>query len=398
MLRDLHTAVPGVRRAARRGATLSEYAIIIGAVAMIVMVMVFAFGNAIAQRFRVARHALATGTAQYQGRYEVGTVGPLDPVNIPAANNPNLPSLPPIGPTVGPGSGRAIPPGADPHYSGGNLGNPSGWDPVHILTDLTQVDQRNDTVFDPLRCTRTSHLAAAIMDGPGAVRRIIDDMARQIQQGRQPFVQQPGGIAPIPPDQALRELGRIRDRLDTGDFDFNDSGMLIEIMAHYFQAQGNATGPVGLWPSGMNNLGQPATRAPNPGPPNPNLPAGPGNQPPANPNGPLNQAQFQHAINDLQPGEAIRFVIEWPKTPPTVKDPVPNDHTVLIGRDPDGRIYLYDPAPKAPNRAQLVYADTNPQEFNWYMQAPNTMGSDGNWYLSGGDPNGATVIRFGGGR
>ncbi|MBI5366686.1 MAG: hypothetical protein HZA54_06590 [Planctomycetes bacterium] len=363
---------------ARRGAVSSEYVIIIGVVALLVMVVLTAFGMMVARRYKTATKALGGGGV-YTERYEMDQVQPLNALAIPATNNPNPSTVPGVGPNlVAPASGRNIPAGNQAHYNGGNLGNPSGWDPAAILTDLTQIDQRADTVFDPQRCTRTSHLAAAVMCGPDAVRRVIDDMARQIQQGRQPFAQQPGGIAPIPPDRALRELSRIRDRLDSTSMDHNDSGMLLEIMAHYYQNQGAATGPVGLWPSSMNNLGQPNTR---------NVA-----------NGPLTQAQFNQTINGMQPGEAIRYVIEWPKTPPAVKDAVPNDHTILMGRDRDGRLYVFDPAPKGPGQSQIVYADRNPNEFNWYLQAGNTMGSNGSYYLAGSDPAGANVMRFCGGR
>ncbi len=361
-------AKPGA--AGWRGAAKTEYIVIVIGVAILCLGVVTAFGRNIVRRFMGASKALDEGRPNSGGLYDLGNVAALNaipPINA-VGNLANI--TPSANALVAPGAGAPAPLGNAPHYGGGTIGNPTGWDPEEILRDLMQVDRRADTVFDPQRCTRTSHLAAAVMCGPGAVQRIIDDLAREIQAGRQPFPQVPGGPVPISPAQALRDLSRIRSRLDSQSFDQNDSGRLLEVMSHYHQAQGASNTVVGLWPSGMNNeLGQPL--------------GNPQSRPITQ--GPMTQAQWQAVVNGLQPGEAIRHVIEWPGPGAGA---IPTNHTTLIGRDRDGRLYAFDPAPKAPGQSQIVYSDTNPDQFNFYL---NNTGTNGSYYASGYDDLGAAA-------
>ncbi len=345
---------PCIRR--RFGAGMTEWIVIVTLVAILCLGVVTVFGQRIARRLKGASASLDEGKPKSGMEYvppaNIGTVGPAPVLANAPSNASTVTTAPPANTMTSAGSVPRLPDNT-PVYGGGTMANLSGYDPAAILADMTQVDQNPATANDNVRCVIASYTAAAVMAGPGALTRLADDLALRIQNGTTP-VGPNGGT--LPDAQAIAALGRIRDRIESGNFDYRDLGMLQQLIYEHYG--GGATGTTFAQQLNLTGLGGSVDPAGNPiGAPNS------GN----NQIQFLNRAALVTAANGLGPGQS--FVVGINEFPGGGTN---SDHGILIGRDPSGRLYLYNPWPHA-NPAggqpppQLVYYDQNPAVFDHHL-------------------------------
>jgi len=338
-------------RAERRGASMAEYGIVITVIAIVLIVFVTGFGRRLTKMFRSASHSLDEGEPMGRSPLELASVS-----NVPGPGNAPNPPLPlqtlpaneataaasglPITP---PGHAPANPPARArddlPAYGGSSLANVDSFDPSTILVDMTQIDQHGDTPSDPIRCARAAYLAAAVLAGPDAVRRLINDLARNIINGTTP------GGGRLTNAEALLILARVRDRLDEGTFDHGDLGYLQQMIADYY-VNPNTGMTQAQYPQ-MIGLGNPDTSA----------------TAYTTQGGPA----FLNSINALTPGQSYIVGVNW-------NGNGPSHHATTVGRDENGRIYWYDPWPKNGGPPQIVYHDRNPDQFREYLNSEMPVG------------------------
>lgn len=354
-----------------RGATATEYIIIVSIMVILGMTLVVVFGKMIARRFKSAAHALATGSVSNVGEAipttaaEVGgpgaapvVTGPLPTVN-PVTSDPHGTG----NPNPGPAGVAARTPDNTQVSNGLSLGNPTGWDPATILGGMTQVDGNPQTAWDNVRCAMASALATRVMAGPQAVDRLLADLQRRALAGTIPnYTNPPPMIGTIPVDQYVAQLGTLRDRLANQSLDHADLGLIQELM---FEGYGKTTPP--QWTYWQDGPGQPGYQQV--------LNLGGGVDGAGNPIGApgaannqvtqSNRATIVNHMNGLSPGQSITLgVAEFGGQA---------DHFIAVGRDASGRIYMYDPWPHTTGGApgtpapQLVYYDQNPQMFDYYL-------------------------------
>jgi hypothetical protein len=289
----------------------------------------------------------------------VDTIGPIGgpgPAPVAIGQLPQLPAaeanaaangLPITVPGHGGAAARA--PNEQPAFGGATLAHANSWNPGAILTDMTQIDQSNnpanpveDTPTDAVRCARASYVAAAVMSGPEAVRRLISDLALNIANQTTPRGAAGGRLTD---EEALQILARLRDHLDEGIFNHGDLGYLQQLLADYY---GNVGGGMtsAQYPT-LIGLGNPDTTG--------------------TAYTTQDRLPFLNAINGLQPGQAFIVGVNW-------NGNGPSHHATTVGRDPNGRIYWYDPWPKNGGPPQIVYYDEHPDQFREYLNSEMPVG------------------------
>ncbi len=358
----------------RRGASTTEVIVIVFLMVAVGVAVVTVFGHRIARRFSGASESLDEGRGQ--GMSARGVPANLDqvgnPGNAPVLTGP-LPTVNPVtsdplgtgNPNPGPGGVPARTPDDNAAVGGATLARPTGWDPASMLAGMTQIDGNGGTQWDGVRCGLATALATRILAGPEAVDRLLADLARRARDGSIPnsSAGPPPMVGRFTVDQYIARLGTLRDRLENMSLDHGDLGMIQELM---FEGYGKI-GPPPNWTYWQDGPGTPGYQRV--------LELGGGVDPGGGrigaPNGGNNQftqsnrATVVQHTNALGPGESITLgVAEFGGSA---------DHFIAVGRDPSGRVYLYDPWPHTTGGApgtpapQLVYYDQNPQMFDYYL-------------------------------
>lgn len=365
----------------RRGASAAEWIIIVLLMVFVGVGLITVFGRSLVRRLTAASNSLDTGNPQ--SKTQIPIPGNADqvgaPGNAPVApgNLPTISAPPANAPTTNPGSSfNARTPDRTPANSGLTLANPTGWDPATILPGMTQIDQNLSTNFDNVRCACASALASRIMAGPEAVDRLLADLMRRAGNGTAPNYSAgpPPMVGNIPLDQYQARLGALRDRLANQSLDHGDLGEIQELLYQAYSIVPTSGGTFFYSAAGAQNY-QAIMELGNGVDPGGTRIGAPGaaNNTVTNPN----SAQLATNINNLQTGESMTLGVD--EFGPAGPDGNP-DHFIVVGRDPSGRVYLYDPWPhSAPGAAavppQLVYYDNNQAVFDYYMN--NTMPTGG---------------------
>ncbi len=219
------------------------------------------------------------------------------------------------------------------------------WDGPAALNALHQVDDNPDTKSDEHRCGPSTLLAGAVMKGPESVAKICDNLYAN-------------GKNLTKEDQA--KLEEINHKMLGGEGTVEDLHLLQDMM--YRSAGGNGgdlkneqllelqkqTGLVDKdqadkdYKSGEKNTNSDGTVV----------------KEPNDSRTFTDPERGQKMISNLKPGESRVMNI----------DPNGNGaphHYVTVGKDKDGREYIYDPYPKE-NEPNVVYKDQRPDAFDRY--------------------------------
>ncbi len=203
----------------------------------------------------------------------------------------------------------------EPIFTGGAI------DRYDVVSRLTQYDQSSQTTSDADRCGATAAVASAIMaNGQQGLLDLAASARRNV------------------PAEAVAGLGEIEQRIRGGTATFGDLGRLADILQQgYALPDPNAGGRPGILAGDMLSLYRDAGMRP---------PSGTGDP---------------HTV--FQPGQS------WPIGLQLADG---SQHWVVTGRDPQGRVYIYDPLP-TPGHSQLHYEGT--PGFQSYLQQIQQTGS-----------------------
>lgn len=234
----------------------------------------------------------------------------------------------------------------DPHLGQRPLLENGQWHGGEILNRLSQLDTmggRRGTRYDESRCGPSSTLASAVMAGQDATAGIADRLASRVTNARD-----------------RRDLEGIRDRIRGGTATNDDLSRLQDAMLRRYAASprdGMTTGEVSrmqreLCPgtqfaadgASVVNGGERLVR-----------------------NGGTETLEHGSATVDrlasMRPGESVTMFVDTDRPGSPGHNNV--NHFVQAGRDQDGRLYVYDPYPRA-NQPNLIYQDQNPAAFEHY--------------------------------
>jgi len=227
------------------------------------------------------------------------------------------------------------------------------WNGPGALNALHQVDDNPDTKSDQVRCGASAILGSAVMKGPESVAKLCENLSVN-------------GKNLTKDDQT--KLEEIRNKMLKGEGDVGDMHLLQDMM--YRSAGGKGGGD--LSHGNIVDL-QKQLGLVDPAKADSEFKAGGAN---TNSDGttvklPNDGRTFadpkrgDEMIKDLKTGESRIMNID------TDKDGQPN-HYVTVGKDKDGKTYIYDPYPKE-NEPNVVYQDKNPDAFKRYTDG--TMGA-----------------------
>ncbi len=358
----------------RRAAASSEWIIIAFLMIAVGVALVTAFGRNLSRRFAGSTQALDNGTP-------IAKSAPVAPLNSDFIGGPGAaPNVPGTLPTVSapapgaattnPGGGFAARTPDDTEVTPGlTLAHPNAWNPQAILAGMTQIDQNPQTNWDNVRCALASALASRVMAGPEAVDRLLADLMLRANNGTVPNYSAgpPPMVGAIPLDQYIQTLGDLRDRLAGQTLDHRDLGTIMELMYEGYSLTSGGAGTYFYTAGGPQNyqavmeLGQGV----DPGGNRIGAPGSANNQATT-----MTPAQLATSVNNLRPGESITLGVD--EFGPSGPDGSP-DHFIVVGRDANGRPYLYDPwphtaPPGSPVPPQLVYYENNQAVYDYYLQ------------------------------
>ncbi len=348
----------------RPGVALSENITVVLLMIFVGVGLVTVFGQNIARRFQ----GVTTGLDEGKPIAKTALTGPQNRAEIGAPGNAPVVSGP-LPAVAAPANAAA---GANPGYGGANartpdrteansgitLANPRGWDPRAMLAGMTQIDQNlvHTTNFDPMRCACASALASRIMSGPDAVDRMLADLMLRAQNGTLPnsSAGPPPMIGGMPRDQYIAQLGTLRDRLAGQALNHADLGLMQDLLYRGHSIVPGVQGTYFYTGGGAQNYQQIMTLGNGVDPAGATIGApNAGNNQATT----VNQAQLATNMTNLTPGESMTLGIGAP------------GHFIVVGRDNQGRPYLYDPWPFVgtggnPAPPQLTY---DPAVLDWYM-------------------------------
>jgi len=194
------------------------------------------------------------------------------------------------------------------------------WNSEEILQKMTQHDYTLDTVDDDNRCAAASKVAAAVMEGPQAVKDLAVDIESKVD---------------LTPDEQAAI-----DRIKNDNATYGDLGLLQDLAYANTVTENELIDETGVATASLDDimkLGGSTSR----------------NAPSDNP---------RDVADALQDGEKTIMYVD------TNRDGA-GDHFVLVGKTDDGRRYVYDPETKYGN--QLTFEDQNKDAFDHYV---DTMG------------------------
>ncbi len=328
------------------GTSMLTYIVVVSLIALGVMPYAVAFGRRVVRRYAAADASMDQGTPLH--RVPVKIEPHKDGWRI-LDHSPNRnerdwwsgdtdPSRDPNGPRYDSQStGYANV--EETLYGGHHLGNMTGeWDPEGLLNRFTQWDAKS---CQNVRCAPTCAVAAAAMGGPEALRRLVERFRESLIHGRT----SENPAERLSPQAAEATLDDLLGRIENGTVTREDMGVVDELMARYYQ-QDPILGASKQAATEMMALGAKSSR------PADSLPA--------------NASELRSFVQDkLKPGEVVRSAVD---TDGDTDSSQGNHHAVLIGKDASGREYLYDPLPKQAGTPQIVYRDSNPQQYDYYLE------------------------------
>ncbi|MBX3167486.1 MAG: hypothetical protein KF760_08735 [Candidatus Eremiobacteraeota bacterium] len=227
----------------------------------------------------------------------------------------------------------------NPHVTNGSeklVGGDGKWDGAKILNGQSQYGGPGSQQEQENRCGPAAVLGQAVMSGPEAT----DKLAGKLAQANPKFKDDIEGIQQrlkARPSQATHEdLSKLQHMMyetyHTGD----KPGMSAEALS---KMQRELSGKVEENSAFSEVNGRKVTKN--------------GNQ--VEEDG----SQTYDRIDNLKPGQSfVKFVAHQ-------GDGQNLDHFVVVGKDKDGKTYVYDPAPKT-NQPQMFYSQGNEDAFDHY--------------------------------
>ncbi len=334
-----------------------------GAVAIAVMLALTLFGRRLVARWRSASLPSASGTSPTKPSIDLS--GPSAPVGpAPVRPTPTPSDEPPLDPDWligedvtdadlggrGVGHGEARVPDdmkvwPDPPAGGDE--ERGEWDPRRVLENMTQFDHdKIRTTRDDLRCTLASEVAARAMNGVSYLLHLVLELIGRAEAVVDPgksgppakpqavipnFESLPSGnrVGKLPASDYLARLRDVKAELNKETLTFGDLGELQELM---YEAYANVTREHGGTSiercSDLNALCN-------------------GVDPQGNDIGPAHsdnntwrtcdREQMLGKLRGLPRGGTCMIRVRCAGAG--------GDHDILMGKDSEGRLYLYDPFP-----------------------------------------------------
>ncbi|MBT9582448.1 hypothetical protein IV102_03795 [bacterium] len=220
------------------------------------------------------------------------------------------------------------------------------WNGTQILNGQTQLskDDPSNEHEQANRCGPSAVLASAVMAGPDATGRMVDRLANKTQDAEE-----------------KAELAQIKARIADGTATHKDLSQVQHVMYRNYHEAGTApgvtTGQVAQMQKDLNDDTKPNSKLADwIGPDGTSFrrTSQDGSHVEESPD------RLKSRVSGLQPGQSfVQFV-----DPDGGNDKL--RHFVLIGKDKDGRTYVYDPGAKT-NQPQVVYQSERPQAFDHYV-------------------------------
>lgn len=367
--RDRRTQAPRAPRR-RSGSAKTEYLLTVVCIGLGALLVVTQFAWRLVARYGI----LSRGSGGSQGG------SPLQWVDPPPLRPPDLPDLvpPPDGSPLRPLQPREEDPGIDPDWflgediteedlrgRGGEFGKhgeprvpdktpawekvaggtDKKWDGSHILTNMTQFDENYTGNWSAVRCTLASHVAARAMNDPGFVDHLVAALQERLEQAQASndpdaakalvpnFRSDPSGprVGRRSAEEYQEGLKFLRKQMLSESLTYGDLGQLQDLL---YDAYGDIdeSRPGGTSLPQSSNLrllcnGEPLSW------------------------------ESKQRWDKCTRGGLLSRIKELPPGGTCIVH-VPfgtGNHDILVGKDPTGRNYLYDPFPRGV--PQLVYLD-----------------------------------------
>jgi len=205
----------------------------------------------------------------------------------------------------------------DPRLSDKPLVQPGeAWDGARILNALTQFDTQGGA-HQNIRCAAASFLAGAIVAGPEALGRVIDRLQWQVLS-----------------HEDRNALQHLQNQLSQGTATHGDLSKLQEILFRRYATSGQP----GMMPAEQARMRRELTGKPH------------GNSQFEDPE------QTERRLQSLKNGQSFTL---------SIINEAGGGHAVQVGRDQQGRLYVYDPAPPE-GQPQLIGPENS--LFETYFQ------------------------------